>query len=467
MEDLLLNEFELENEIISLINSNENDDILREKLDIYHEYEISKALLIMNLEERKKLYQLIPIRKLTEVFEDLTPEEAYDILKDTSIEIVVNVFKEMETDDLTDIIQAIDDKEDQITYLSLIDASKRVLIKSLITFDEDLVGSIMNNDFVAISKDLTVKKAIKEVVKIAPEIEFIHNIYIIDEFKKLEGAMSLKELISAGYDQSQKIEDLMSVNLIYVTPSTPIEDAIEIMKNYNFLLLPVVDKYQKLIGIVSFDDILEALNLESDEDYSSLAGISDVQVDDNETVFTTIKKRLPWLVILLFINLITSSIIIGFEDELKLLPTLAIFMPLILNMAGNSGTQSLGIIIRLFATNQLESKKEVFKHLLNELLTGLVNGVVIAIGLFLMVIVFNFIKGQDFTTGLSFALVVALSINIALVVATLAGAIVPLVINAIKIDPAVASGPFITTINDILSLLIYFSLASILIATLA
>jgi len=373
----------------------------------------------------------------------------------------------METDDLTDIIQAIDDKEDQITYLSLIDASKRVLIKSLIAFDEDLVGSIMNNDFVAISKDLTVKKAIKEVVKMAPEIEFIHNIYIIDEFKKLEGAMSLKELISAGYDQSQKIEDLMSVNLIYVTPSTPIEDAIEIMKNYNFLLLPVVDKYQKLIGIVSFDDILEALNLESDEDYSSLAGISDVQVDENETVFTTIKKRLPWLVILLFINLITSSIIIGFEEELKLLPTLAIFMPLILNMAGNSGTQSLGIIIRLFATNQLESKKEIFKHLLNELLTGLFNGVVIAIGLFLMVIVFNFIKGQDFRTGLSFALVVALSINIALVVATLAGAIVPLIINALKIDPAVASGPFITTINDILSLLIYFSLASILIATLA
>ena len=467
MEELLLNEFELENEIISLVNSNENDDILREKLDIYHEYEISKALLIMNLEERKKLYQLIPIRKLTEVFEDLTPEEAFDILKDTSIEIVVNVFKEMETDDLTDIIQAIDDKEDQITYLSLIDASKRVLIKSLIAFDEDLVGSIMNNDFVAISKDLTVKKAIKEVVKMAPEIEFIHNIYIIDEFKKLEGAMSLKELISAGYDQSQKIEDLMSVNLIYVTPSTPIEDAIEIMKNYNFLLLPVVDKYQKLIGIVSFDDILEALNLESDEDYSSLAGISDVQVDENETVFTTIKKRLPWLVILLFINLITSSIIIGFEEELKLLPTLAIFMPLILNMAGNSGTQSLGIIIRLFATNQLESKKEIFKHLLNELLTGLFNGVVIAIGLFLMVIVFNFIKGQDFRTGLSFALVVALSINIALVVATLAGAIVPLIINALKIDPAVASGPFITTINDILSLLIYFSLASILIATLA
>ena len=267
MEELLLNEIQLENEIINLISSNEDEIIIREKLDMYHEYEISKALLLMSDEIRKKLYQLLPIRKLTEVFEDLTPEDAFAVLKDTSIEIVVSVFREMETDDLVDIIQTIDDKEDQITYLSLIDSKKRVLIKSLIEFDEDLVGSIMNNDFVAITRDLTVKKAIKEVVKIAPEIEFIHNIYIVDENKKLEGAMSLKELISAGYDQNQKIEDLMSVNLIFVTPSTPIEEAIEIMKNYDFLLLPVVDKSQKLIGIISFDDILEALNEESDEDY--------------------------------------------------------------------------------------------------------------------------------------------------------------------------------------------------------
>lgn len=467
MEELLLNEFQLENEIINLINSNEEDLIIREKLDMYHEYEISKALLLMNDESRKKLYQFLPLRKLTEVFEDLTPEDAFEVLKDTPIEIVVRVFKEMETDDLVDIIQAIDDKEDQVTYLSLIDAKKRILIKTLIDFDDDLVGSIMNNDFVALTRDLTVKKAIKEVVKIAPEIEFIHNIYIVDENKKLEGAMSLKELISAGYDQDQKIEDLMSVNLIFVTPSTPIEEAIEIMKNYNFLLLPVVDKFQKLIGIVSFDDILEALNEESDEDYSSLAGLTDVDVDENETVFSSLKKRLPWLVILLFINLITSSIIIGFEEQLKLLPTLAIFMPLILNMAGNSGTQSLGIMIRLFATNQLDSKKSVLKHLLNEFLTGLVNGLVIAIGLFIMVILLNLIKGQDFTTGLSFAFVTALSISVALIVATLAGAIVPLIINSLKIDPAVASGPFITTINDILSLLIYFGLASILIASLA
>jgi len=459
-------ELQAENAIILLLKEEENLDVLKEKLDDYHDYEIAKTLLMLDGNLRKKLFNILPIRKLTEVFEKLDPEDAFSILQETSLSVIVRIFREMETDDLVDIISAIDDKDDRITYLSLIDVNKRLTIKSLLDFEQGLVGSIMNNDFIAINKSFTVKKAIKTVVNLAPEIEFIHNIYITDEAGVLEGAMSLKELISAGYDQSQIIEDLMSTNLKFVTPSTPVEEAIEIMRNYDFLLLPVVDKNQKLIGIVSFDDILETLSEESAEDYSSLAGLSDVDVDEKETVFSTIKKRLPWLIILLFINLITSIIITGYEEQLQLLPTLAVFMPLILNMAGNSGTQSLGIIIRLFATNQLNHKKSIFRHLLIEFLTGLVNGFVIAIGLFLMVIIFNLIRGQDLATGLNFAFVVALSINIALIVATLAGAIVPLLINTLKIDPAVASGPFITTINDILSLLIYFGLASLLITSL-
>ena len=453
-------------EIIQLLRLNENEKILKEKLDIYHDYELARVLILLEPDDRKELYKILPIKKLTEVFEELDPKEAFLILKDTSLEVIVSIFKEMETDDLVDIINTIEDKEDRITYLSLIEVHKRVVIKSLLDFEKGLVGAIMNNDFVAISKSFTVKQAIKKVVSLAPEVEFIHNVYITDEKGVLEGAMSLKELISSGYDQNQYIENLMSTNLIYVTPSTDVETAIEIMKNYDFLLLPVVDKYMKIIGIVSFDDILEALNEESDEDYSSLAGLSDVVIDEKETVFITIKKRLPWLIILLLINLITSSIIVGFQNELIILPTLAIFMPLILNMAGNSGTQSLGIIIRLFATNQLENRKSILKHLFNEFLTGLVNGLVISVGLFIIVIIFNLVKGQSFSTGINFAFVIALSINISLIVATLAGSIVPLIINILKIDPAVASGPFITTINDILSLLIYFGLASLLITSL-
>ena len=213
--------------------------------------------------------------------------------------------------------------------------------------------------------------------------------------------------------------------------------------------------------------MIETLSYESEMDYSSLAGISEVSVDERETVWETIKKRMPWLLVLLFINLFTSSIISNHEATLLALPTLAIFMPLILNMAGNSGTQSLGIVIRLFAKNELDERKSVWKHLLNELLTGLVNGLIIATLLFLIVILFNLTRGTNFTDGLEFALVIALSINVALIVSTVSGTVIPLIINLFKLDPAVASGPFITTINDIFSLLIYFGLATVLINTMA
>ena len=209
--------------------------------------------------------------------------------------------------------------------------------------------------------------------------------------------------------------------------------------------------------------MIDTLQLESEKDYSSLAGLTEATIDESETVFDTIKKRLPWLIILLFVNLFTSSIIASYESALLIIPTLSVFMPLVLNMAGNSGTQSLGVVIRLFAKNQLDDKISIFKHLLNELLTGLVNGLIIGVAVFIMVMLFNLIRGEAIATGLRFAFVIALSINIALIVSTISGAIIPLIINLFKQDPAVASGPFITTINDILSLLIYFGLASLLI----
>nr|HPJ23691.1 magnesium transporter [Bacillota bacterium] len=205
---------------------------------------------------------------------------------------------------------------------------------------------------------------------------------------------------------------------------------------------------------------------ESDMDYSSLAAVSEISIDEKETVWESIKKRMPWLLILLVLNLFTSSIITSYQQVLILLPTLSIFMPLISNMAGNSGTQSLGIVIRLFAKNELDDRKTVFRHLFNEFLTGVVNGVIIAAMLFVIVVLFNTIRGISFTEGLRFALVISMTINVALIVSTISGAIIPLLINLMKLDPAVASGPFITTINDILSLLIYFSLATILMTSL-
>jgi magnesium transporter len=329
-----------------------------------------------------------------------------------------------------------------------------------------MVGSIMNNNFVKIDQSLTVKKAIKAVVDAAPDVEYIHNIYVVDAYNHLVGTISLKELMNQGHLKSTLIKDIMVDNLIYLYPTSEIKDAIELMKNYDFQLLPVISTDNLMIGIISFDDTLEALSDESSQDYASLAGLTDVEITEDERVLTSLKKRLPWLIFLLFVNLITASIISSYESELQALTTLAIFMPLILSMAGNSSTQGLGVVIRLFATNQLNHSQSIVKHLFKELLTGLINGLFVGLGLFLMVLVFNYFKGIAFNQSLQFALVIGLSVQIALTVATLIGSIIPLMINLLKIDPAAASGPFITTVNDIVSLIIYFGLATAFISSL-
>ncbi|MFO7969835.1 MAG: magnesium transporter [Candidatus Izemoplasmatales bacterium] len=454
------------NEIKSILINENKADVINQKLAKFHSYEIAKILLDLDPLLRTKLYKFLSILDLTEVFEELEPEDAFYLLEEMNVTIIINVFESMETDDLIDIIELIEDKDKRLNYLSLIEPKKRKTIKTYLNFDDDLVGSILNTNLVKISVNLTISEAIKKVVEAAPDVEYIHNIYVVDDDNHLLGTISLKELINKGNEKHMAVESIMVTNLVYLLPTTDLEEAIELMKNYDFQLLPVINNNNELIGIVSFDDIVEVLNEESQSDYANLAGLTDVNIEEDETVFSSLKKRLPWLVILLFVNLITSSIITNYEKELQALTTLAVFMPLILNMAGNSSTQGLGVIIRLFATNQLKTKKNILNHLFKEFLTGLINGLIIGVGLFILVILFNFIRGEVFLEGLNLAFVISLSISIALIVATLAGSLVPLIINALKIDPATASGPFITTINDILSLLIYFGLATAFITTL-
>jgi len=453
-------------EIMDILNQEQSESISRDLLDNYHDYEIAKAMFYMDNSLLEKLYHVLPIASLTDVFEQLDPEEAFAYFEKMPVTTIINIFDRIETDDLVDIIELIDDKEKQMIYLSMIPSNKRKVIQSYLHFDEDMVGSIMNNNYIKIDENLNVKKAIKAVVEAAPDVEYIHNIYVVDDYGHLVGALSLKELINKGNRKSTAIKDIMNENLIYLYPTTEIEDAIEMMKNYDFQLLPVISSDKILIGIISFDDTLEALSEESSQDYASLAGLTDVEISDKETVWSSLKKRLPWLVFLLFVNLITSSIIASYETELQALTTLAIFMPLILSMAGNSSTQGLGVVIRLFAKNQLNQSQSIYKHLIREFLTGFINGLFVGLGLFLMVVLFNYVRGVAFSESMEFALVIALSVQVALTVATLVGSVIPLVINVLKIDPAAASGPFITTVNDILSLIIYFGLATAFISNL-
>ncbi|MFA5467220.1 MAG: magnesium transporter [Candidatus Izemoplasmatales bacterium] len=454
-----------EEEIKRILKSDISPSEKRTQLDEFHDVELARSLMVLSPSERDFFLTVFTGDQLGNIFAELPPESAVEFLRVTPAAPIREIFRGMQSDDLIDVLEGFTDPDERLTYLTLVNQKKRQEIMALLDFDENLVGSIMNNNYVEISKNDNVKNAIKKMVNQAPKVEFINNLYVIDN-GYLVGALSLKEIIAAGNKPDELIQDVMTTNLVSLTPWTENEDAIELMKNYDFALLPVVNKDFKMLGVVAFDDIFEVLHIESDKDYSKLAGLTEIAIDENkETVFKSVGKRMPWLIILLFINLITSSIIAGFEDVLQLIPTLALFMPLILNLAGNTGTQSLGVVIRLFATNQLEDQAAIRKHLGKEFLTGVVNGIVIATLLFGMVVGMRMLQGNAFMEVVPFAGVIALSISVSFVVATMAGTLVPLTLNLLRVDPAVASGPFITTINDIISLIIYFGLASLLLAS--
>lgn len=451
-----------QSDLLQILRGPSSKEEKRAALEPFHQNELAQTLPLLTPKERLLMYELLPSPTIADMLAWMEPEDAVACIREIPNQHISTIFQSLQTDDLADIIDAFEEREERVTYLSLIDLSRRMAVKTILDYDEKVVGSIMNTTFVVLDKTMTVKNAIKELVRVAPQVEFINNLFVVEN-GVLIGVLSLKEIMAAGKTPEAKIDDLMTVNLITVHPTTPSEEAAEIMKTYDFMLLPVVDHDDKLLGVVSFDDIADVINEESDEDYSRLAGLTDVNLEEGgETVFDSIRKRMPWLVALLFINMITSGIVAGFENVLSLIPILAMFMPLILNMAGNSGTQSLGVIIRLFATNQLENKSDIRKHLFRELLTGLVNGVLIGMALFLMVVIMRFLGGSPASAVWPFAFVVSLSIVVALMASTVAGAMVPLLMKTIKVDPAVASGPFITTINDIIALLIYFGMATLL-----
>lgn len=455
-----------ERQIAAIVRGDGDLAAKRASLDEFHDFELSQTLPLLDLTDRKRFYRILDVKTLADVFEHLDPEEAVVYIKELAIAEAGKILNGMEGDDLVDLIQAFPTRDERVTYLALLQLEKRNSIKTMIDYDDTVVGSIMNNVYLQIPRTITVKQAIKTMVDVAEQTEFINNLYVVEN-GILVGVLSLKEVIAAGNRPDRSIEDLMTVNLITVQPTTKIETAIGVMRDYDFLLLPVVDDGGRMLGIISFDDMFEAMNDESDEDYARLAAVADIDVDDEkENVRSSFKKRMPWLVILLATDILTSSVVAGFENVLAAIPALALFMPLILSMCGNTGTQSLGVIIRLFAENRLEAKKDVWKHLFHEFLTGLVNGIVLGVIVFGLVLAMRMIGGETFATTFPIARVVALSIALALMVSTLAGAVVPLIAKLCRVDPAVASGPFITTINDILSLLIYFGLASLMLGSL-
>jgi magnesium transporter len=427
----------------------EDLDLFRSEFIQLHSYDQAKFFSKVEDELRIRLYHYLSPEEMAELFEslDIDEEDYQDLLAEMNPSYAAEMLSNMYADDAVDVLNELD-KEQVVSYLTIMDVESAKEIKELLHYEEYTAGSIMTTEFVAISQNQTVRSAMYILKNEAPNAETIYYIYVVDEDKKLVGVISLRDLIISHDDVM--ISEIMSDRVMAVGVSEDQEAVARQMKDYDFLALPVVDFQHHLLGIITVDDIMDVMEEEASDDYSKLAGIADLDSIDRNP-FHAAKKRLPWLIALLFLGMFTASLIGRFEATLDKVAILAVFIPLIAGMAGNTGTQALAVAVRGIATGDLE-KENKLNLIIREAGTGLITGTTCGIVVSMIVYVW---KGTFFL-----GILVGVSVMISLFVATLAGTLVPLLMHKLKVDPAVASGPFITTINDIISILIYFGLAT-------
>ncbi|MCP3026663.1 magnesium transporter [Halobacillus sp. A5] len=422
------------------------DQFRAEFLDL-HPYDQAKIFEEVEDDVRLQIYTYLSPEEVADVMEHIDYDEIEPFFTEMDPRFAAQVFAEMSTDDAVDILNELD-KNKVASFLTIMDDDSAKEIKDLLHYEEKTAGSIMTTEFVVVKAGMTIREAMLHLRKEAPDAETIYYTYVIDEDKRLVGVISLRDLIIS--EEDWVISDVMSERVVSVSVGEDQEEIARMMRDYDFLALPVVDFQHHLLGIITVDDIMDVMEEEASDDYSKLAAISDVDSPDDHA-FTSAKKRLPWLIILLFLGSLTASLIGRFEETLDQVAILAIFIPLIAGMAGNTGTQALAVAVRGIATGEIY-KQGKRKMIFREAGTGMITGV--SCGVIIMLVVY-FWQGNIYL-----GILVGLSIMATLIVATLAGSLVPLIMHRFNIDPAVASGPFITTINDIISILIYFGMAT-------
>lgn len=412
-----------------------------------HPYDQAQFFLEQEKDLRLFIYHYLSPEEIAEIMENIEIDDIEPYFAEMDPRFAAMVFAEMSTDDAVDILNELS-KDKVASFLTIMEPDASDEIKQLLHYEEKTAGSIMTTEFISIFQTQSVKETMVQLKKEGPDAETIYYLYVIDEDKRLVGVLSLRDLIIS--DDDVLIEEIMSGKIVSVSVAKDQEDVAQMMRDYDFLAVPVVDFQAHLLGIITVDDIMDVMDEEASDDYSKFAAIADVDRPD-ENAFISAKKRLPWLIILLFLGMFTASLIGRFEDTLDQVAVLAIFIPLIAGMAGNTGTQALAVAVRGLATGEYGEQGKI-KLIVREAMTGLITGTVC--GITITVVIYLW-KGDIFL-----GLLVGISIMATLVVATLAGSLIPIIMDRLKIDPAVASGPFITTINDIISILIYFGMAT-------
>ena len=445
-------------EILDIIHSGLPQAELAEKLSDYHENDLADALADLTAEERRKLYAILGVEQVAEIFSYLDDAEPY--LKELPPEEAAQVVSHMDSDDAVDALDDLEeeDKEKIVHQMDKVDKDAADDVKLLLSYDEDEIGSCMTTNYICIRKDMTIRQAMSELVKQAGENDNISTLYVVNENEHFYGAIDLKDLIVARADDS--LEKLIARSYPYVTDHEKINDCIDRIVDYAERSLPVLNESGKLLGIITSADVVELVNDQMGDDYAKLGGLTSEE-DLNEGVFQSVKKRLPWLVALLFLGMLVSSVVGAFESVVAVLPIVICFQSMVLDMAGNVGTQSLAVTIRVLVDENLTTSKKL--HLLwKEMWVGLVNGALLAVmALGFLGCYIHFFKAYAWGQAFLLSGCVGVSLIVAMVISSLVGTVIPMLFHKIHIDPAVASGPLITTINDLVAVVVYYGLAMI------
>ncbi len=454
-------------EIVELIEKYYDQPDLELKLKEYHPYDLSEALMDLPLTNRIELMKRFDIDFAAGIFEHLAEEDALEILRELPAKLAVSIIDHMESDDAVDLLQYLKKETEGIDILELLSPKKRAELNKLLVYADDEIGSAMSQSFIRLSPGMNVKEAMKKVTMVAEKTDYISILYVTQD-DMLVGYLKLKTLIIARAEE--RISDIMETKFIQALPTDDKETVANKMQEYGESSMPIVDDNLHLIGIVTHDDLMDIISEARSEDYAKLAGLADGDIDfEHTSVGDSVRKRLPWLSILLFLSMGTAILLSFFEESLTssggaivLSAHLAIYLPLILGMAGNTGTQSLAVMIRYLNTPDTDtSKKALFKYIKREAGTGIVQGLLIGILVFGMVLLSNlaFHRIDDVNLAMITAAVTGSAVLVALMLTTILGALIPFGMNKLKIDPAVASGPFITTISDLVTLTIYYSIS--------
>ena len=445
-------------EILGIVRSNASPGIMRNKREDYHENDLADVFPDLSVAERRKLCRILNLDMLADIFEYIDEKQAAEYLDEMDVRKAAAILSRMETDAVVDVLRMIP-KEKRALLLELMDDEARKDMAVIAAFDDEEIGSRMTTNYIEIRENLTVKQAMTELVGQAAKNDNISTIFMVTADHTFYGAMDLKDLITARQDT--RLEDLIVTSYPYVYGHELIDDCIEKLKDYSENSIPILDNDNKLLGVITSQSIVDLVDDEMGEDYAMFAGLT-AEEDLKEPLKESMKKRLPWLLVLLALGTVVSSVVGVFEQVVSQLTIIMCFQSLILDMAGNVGTQSLAVTIRVLMDESLTGKQKV-ELVFKEMRIAFSNGAILGILSFLVLgLYIALFKGKTWTFAYAVSGCIGLSLMVAMVISGAVGTLIPLLFKKIKVDPAVASGPLITTINDLVAVVAYYGLCGIL-----